>query len=478
MSEILPFLRRRTRVPQFRDALLMTLLLVLSPLAAQSQDVPQKPDPYLANNRPPDDRFKADILVVVAHPDDEGMAAAYLARVIDQGKRVAIVWTTRGDGGQNVVGPEQGPAMGDIRESEGMQAAAYIGVKLMWNLGGPDTPTQNPLNSLATCDHARCLERIVRLVRLTRPEVILTWLPAPVTGENHGDHQAAAIMATEAFDMAGDPTAFPEQVTPASEPGENANHLGGMRPWQPQKLYFFSNASHGDFLDNRGPSYDATDISPTHHMGYGEIAARAFALHETQGGRAVRDEVDRRAQGAEQRPLPFMKRTEFLLGKSVVSSAITDDVLAGTDPAGIAFQPSPGYRSIPLTEPSLLAGGVWNYYREFWRTHELGVFAGLIPIELTVAAGDRLSLPLIVENPTGASITVTFTIDSDSHFFVPVIAPLTVPPHSRAFTRMRAQAPPTFVPEWQQFKVTAQSSGKTIGSVSLRVEMGDWALPQ
>ncbi len=453
-------------------AFLALTLFCLTVAFAQTQD------PYLANNRPPDDRFKADILVVVAHPDDEGMAAAYIARAIDQGMRVAIVWTTNGNGGQNEVGPEQGPAMGDIREVEGMQAAASLGVKLMWNLGGPDTPTQNPLNSLATCDHARCLERIVRLVRLTRPEVILTWLPAPVTGENHGDHQAAAIMATEAFDMAGDPTGFPEQVTPASEPGQNANHLAGLRPWQPQKLYFFSNANDNGFLDGRGPSYDSTDVSPTRHMAYGEIAARAFAIQETQGGRAVRDQLDRRAQDPVQRPLPFMKPTQFLLGKSLVSAAITDDVLAGTDPAGIPFQPSPGYQPMPVTVPTLLVGGVWNYYREFWRAHGLGVFAGLVPIELTVAAGDHFSLPLIIENPTAASINVTFTVDSDSHFFVATIAPLTVLPHSRAFTRMRAQAPPIFASGWQQFKVTAQSGGKTIGSVPLRVEMGDWALPQ
>ena len=341
----LNFFAGHLRAMKRNRAVLALTLFCLTVAFAQTQD------PYLANNRPPDDRFKADILVVVAHPDDEGMAAAYVARAIDQGKRVAIVWTTNGDGGQNEVGPEQGPAMGDIREVEGMQAAASLGVKLMWNLGGPDTPTQNPLNSLATCDHARCLERIVRLVRLTRPEVILTWIPAPVTGENHGDHQAAAIMATEAFDMAGDPTAFPEQVTPASEPGENANHLAGLRPWQPQKLYFFSNAADNGFLDGHGPSYDATDVSPTRHMTYGEIAARAFAIQETQGGRAVREQLDRRAQGPVQRPLPFMKPTEFLLGKSLVSAAITDDVLAGTDPAGVPFQPSPGYQPMPVTEP-------------------------------------------------------------------------------------------------------------------------------
>lgn len=74
-------------------------------------------DSYVANDRPPDARFKADILVVVAHPDDEVLVTAYLAReVLDNHKRVAVVYGTRGDGGNNEIGPEQALAMGQIRE--------------------------------------------------------------------------------------------------------------------------------------------------------------------------------------------------------------------------------------------------------------------------------------------------------------------------------------------------------------------------
>ena len=147
------------------------ILLLASFSAASGQDAynPWPKDPYDANNRKPDERYKADLLVVVAHPDDEIMAAAFIAREVDQGKRVAIVWTTVGDGGTNEVGPEQARAMGDIREVEAMRGAASLGITKMWNLGGPDTPSQNPLVSLETCDHARCLGRLVRLVRLTRP---------------------------------------------------------------------------------------------------------------------------------------------------------------------------------------------------------------------------------------------------------------------------------------------------------------------
>ena len=233
---------------------LASILLSISAVRAQDVNNPWPKDPYLANNRPPDARYKADLLVVVAHPDDEIMAAAYVAREIDEGKRVAIVWTTRGDGGTNDVGPEQATAMGDIREVEGMRGAASLGITNMWNLGGPDTPTQDPLESLETCNHARCLDRLVRIVRLTRPDVILTWLPLGVTGENHGDHQASGVLATEAFDMAGDPTVFPEQVTPAGEPKRNQNRLEGLRPWQPQKIYYFSNPTHMDFFTAQGPA--------------------------------------------------------------------------------------------------------------------------------------------------------------------------------------------------------------------------------
>src|SRR5437868_15271249 len=79
---------------------------VLGAVPASAQDVnhPWPADPYLANDRQPDERYKADVLVVVAHPDDEIMAAAYVARLLDEGKRVALVWTTRGDGGTNTIG--------------------------------------------------------------------------------------------------------------------------------------------------------------------------------------------------------------------------------------------------------------------------------------------------------------------------------------------------------------------------------------
>src|SRR5437870_9131322 len=162
----------------------------------------------------PDERFKVDILVVVAHPDDEGGVTPYLARAIyDEHKRVAVVYTTRGGSGGNDYAREHGPALADIREQEARLACAKLGITNVWFLDGKDTASQNVLHSLANWDHGKCLERLVRLVRLTRPEVILTFLPGTFLGEDHGDHQAAGVLATESFDLAGDPHVFPEEVS-------------------------------------------------------------------------------------------------------------------------------------------------------------------------------------------------------------------------------------------------------------------------
>jgi LmbE family N-acetylglucosaminyl deacetylase len=100
---------------------------------------------------------------------------------------------------------------------EAKRALESIGIENVWVLSGRDTPSQNVLWSLDTWNHGSILGQVVRLIRLTRPEVVVTWLPDYVVGENHGDHQAAGVIATEAFDMAGDPLKFPEQVTPARD---------------------------------------------------------------------------------------------------------------------------------------------------------------------------------------------------------------------------------------------------------------------
>src|ERR1700737_2268099 len=177
-------------------------------VAAQESKPVQTATPF----RAPDERYKVDILLVGAHPDDEGAATAYLARAIDEGKRVAVVYGTRGSSGANEVGAEQAAALGAVREIDARKALATLGIVNVWFLDGKDTASQNVLQSLSNWNHRAALQQLVRLMRLTRPEVVLTFLPGTFIGEDHGDHQAAGVIATEAFDLSGDPAAFAEQL--------------------------------------------------------------------------------------------------------------------------------------------------------------------------------------------------------------------------------------------------------------------------
>src|SRR6266481_9144411 len=263
----------------------LALLLMLSLRAVAQADAPQVPTPTpqasTAQIAPkPDDRFKTDVLLIVAHPDDESGVSAYLAQLIDQGKRVAAVYLTHGEAGHNNMGRERGPSLGLVREMELRHAMTLLGVQNVWFLDGKDTPSQDVLQSLANWHHGTNLEEVVRMVRITRPSVIITWLPAIFIGENHGDHQAAAVLAIEAFDLAGDPVAFPAQVAGASKRLEP--YLETLTPWEPKKIYFFSDASDDKQFAGKGPAYSIREVSPSQKKPYWRIALEAAKPHLTQ----------------------------------------------------------------------------------------------------------------------------------------------------------------------------------------------------
>jgi LmbE family N-acetylglucosaminyl deacetylase len=447
---------------------------------AQTPATP-KPDRYLANNLPADARFKADILVVIAHPDDEVMVTAYLAREIyEQHKRVAVVYETSGDGGINEVGPEQAAALGNIREIEARRAVGSLGITNVWFLGGHDTPSQNVLTSLEHCSHGHCLDELVRIVRIIQPSVMLTWLPDFATGENHADHQASGVLATEAFDLAGDPTAFPEQVSPPTNPDKNMNLTDGLRPWQPEKIYYFDNPTH-DIFAGRGPQYSSQDVSPSRHETYGMIAAQVFTYHLSQGGEAIVNQIAngtlKNASG--EIPEIAMGPVRLIFGKSFVPSGITDDVYAGVVAEGVPFQRAPGYSAVKHAEPVLEIGDPWSYYQKLWQAHGLDHLADLVPLEITVHTDGTLAIPLVIDNPLDSSINVNLSVAAPDGWKVTPVAPATVAPRTRYFLRVQAAAPSAKLPGWQQFTITAESGNKKIGTVPIRAELSSgWVAPQ
>src|SRR2546430_9566766 len=161
--------------------LLFALFLVFPVLASGAQE-PQA----LAL---PDERYKVDILLVVAHPDDEGAATPYLARALDEHKRIAVVFGTRGSSGANEAGGEQAAALGAIREIEARNALTTLGITNVWILSAKDTASQNVLLSLANWDHGESLEQLVRLRRLKPPPVNITVLPGTLIGCGDRGHQ-------------------------------------------------------------------------------------------------------------------------------------------------------------------------------------------------------------------------------------------------------------------------------------------------
>ena len=414
----------------------------------------------------PDDRYKADILVVVAHPDDDTIISSYLARaVFDQHKRIAVVYCTRGDSGSNSTGREHAKALGLVREIEGRKALSRLGITNVWFLDGRDTASQDVLLSLATWPSASVLEQVVRIVRLTRPEVILTWLPSSVAGENHGDHQAAGVTATEAFDMAGDPTAFPSQLVAPIRQFENA--FEGLTPWQPQKLYFFTDAFDTSFLKGHGPEYDGTQASPSRKLTYVQLAAQSAAAYYTQ---LPDPNVGRRIEGGDISPAAIadMQKAGYLpepvrlwLGKSHLPGAATADVFQGVSSTPVAFAPPERLPTQSVGKVDVEFGGPFGFYRNFWRAHELKSLETLRP-EIAVQPHDTLTVPLVIRNSTTAPVEVTISAEMPSGWASAPVPATAVSPYSESTVLVRAIAPAQLSTSFAQIKILAESQGKIL----------------
>jgi len=450
------------------NSCLLIIWLLFGTLSIPAQQAP----PLL----PPDERYKADILLVVAHPDDETAISGYLARAIfDQHKRVAVIYGTRGDGGGNNVGNEQAASLGAVREIEARRALASFGVMNVWFIGAPDTPGQDVLRSLETWHHGNALEQVVRLVRLTRPEVIITWLPCYVAGENHDDHQAAAVIATEAFGLSGDPTVFPSQVAAPRQRLRINNYGEGLRAWQAKKLYYFSDADHTDFLEGKGPKYETTVVSTSRKVPYYRLSADEWSFHQTQRGVG-----DVAKSAIEKGDFSALKEPErFVLGKSLVKSNTTGDLFEGISSEAIAYVPLRGHQPEPRKGISLELGGPWAFYRDFWRAQNVEHLAALVTPEIGVAGGQSLNVPLLISNETDQSKVVKLITELPEGWSEgPRFAGFPVAAHETYPVQLVLVAPSGHAKEWHKINWTAEADGKQIGSVELRVHLASGGLPQ
>jgi len=456
-----------------RCALVACASFALLAQRAPSQQLPASP--------PPDARFKSDILVIAPHPDDESTIAGYLAKaVLDEHRRVAVVLTTRGDAGQNLVGYEQARSLAEVREIETRRALASINITNVFFLRAPDTFGQDVpdvLRSLETSNHGSSLGEAVRFVRLTRPEVVIAMLPATVAGENHEDHQASAVIATEAFDLAGDPTAFPEQVAVPEDRLWYGNLMEGLRPWQPKKLYYYTDASHFDFMKGKGPEYSMTATSPSQGVSYARLAAKELSFHRTQYGDDPAKALATNNLKDFEQPLPFV------LAKSLVGGAATGDIMEAAGGPPISFAPVRGYRP-PANVPdlSIELGQGWAFYKRFYPAHNLDVMATLLAPELGVGGGSHFPVMLLLHNNTSAPVTFHmrsdfppgWSVDSTTaqHSHPWPMTEFAVPAHDDVQVRMRLVAPRVDKSQWQTLSWTADAGGRQTAPVTLRIYVG------
>ena len=415
----------------------------------------------------PDDRYKADILVVVAHPDDDTLVSSYLARAIfDQHKRVSVVYCTRGDSGSNSTGREHAKALGLVREIEGRKALSRLGITNVWFLDGRDTASQDVLLSLATWPSASVLEQVVRIVRLTRPEVVFTWLPSSVAGENHGDHQASGVIATEAFDEAGDPAAFSSQLAAPIRQFENA--FEGLSPWQAQKLYYFTDAFDTTFFKGHGPEYDGSQVSPSHKLTYLQLAAQSAAAYYTQlpdpniGQRIERGDTSAAAIGDLQKAGYLPEPVRLWLGKSHVQSTATGDVFQGVSSTGIAFALPQRFPAQPGGKVDVEFGGPFGFYRNFWRAHALKSLE-MLRAEIAVQPHDTLTIPIVIHNSTSTPVEVNISAQMPAGWTAASPIPSTsVPPYSQSTAMVRAIAPAQLSSSFAEIKIRAEAQGKIL----------------
>jgi LmbE family N-acetylglucosaminyl deacetylase len=442
--------------------------------------------PAAVELREADARYKADILLVVAHPDDEGAATAYLARAIDEGKRVAVVYGTRGGNGGNEVGTEQASALAAIREIEARRANATLGITNVWFLDGKDTAGQDVLVSLANWEHGAALEQLVRLMRLTRPEVVLTFLPGTFIGEDHGDHQAAGVVATEAFDLAGDPSVFPNQV---AEPLKRLEpYLEGLRPWQPKKIFYFPDAEREDIFKGKGPSYSVKEISKSSKKPYWRASLDAFRVHQTQA-KSFADQLDKMDDAAIEKMMKadgWADEQRFVLGKSLVGGGVTAPIFENVTSDPIAFRREAFSFVLPsgAAELSVELAGPWKFYADFRTAHGLTHLPHPEPPEIALQAGATLVIPLWVRNATAGKKEITLSADLPAGWTVASGAgKFLVGEKQTAGARVEINLPALADEkksreDAKEITVKAEAGGKEIGVVKMKVELRKKALPE
>jgi LmbE family N-acetylglucosaminyl deacetylase len=211
------------------------------------------------------------LMMATAHPDDEDNGLLVMLNR-GQGYRTALVTATRGNGGQNEIGPEIFEALGVVRTEELAALHRFDGAEQYFTRAVDFGFSFSIEETFEKWGRDEILADFVRLIRMIRPDVITGLSPTGAGGGQH--HQASAILAREAFSAAADPAKYPDQIKE------------GLRPWQPKKFYFsrgFGGPGEPAQVPATGLSINLAAFDRLLGRTYAEIGTEARSMHKSQG---------------------------------------------------------------------------------------------------------------------------------------------------------------------------------------------------
>ena len=246
---------------------IITLLTLFITVSSFAQQQTSSADIYLKIKKL---NVLGSVLYWAAHPDDENnLLLTYFSK--DKLYHTAYLSLTRGDGGQNLIGDEQGFELGLIRTQELLAARRKDGAEQLFSSAYDFGFSKNTEEALRNWGHEKLLGDAVWIIRKYQPDIIITRFP-PDARAGHGHHSASAVLAKEAFVAAADPTRFSGQLKQ------------GLKVWQAKRLlwntYSFSSANT---INDKQFKIETGGYDPLLGESYGEIAAESRSNHKSQG---------------------------------------------------------------------------------------------------------------------------------------------------------------------------------------------------
>ncbi|MGB3608102.1 PIG-L family deacetylase, partial [Psychroserpens sp.] len=393
---------------------LRLLLLCLCYSAFLTAQQPKKPTASEIHESIKKLNFLGSVLYVAAHPDDENTRLiSYMSNEVKA--RTAYLSLTRGDGGQNLVGPEIRELLGVIRTQELLAARRTDGGEQLFTRANDFGYSKHPDETLAIWNKDEVLSDVVLAIRRFKPDVIINRFDHRSPGSTHGHHTSSAMLSVEAFDLVGDKNAYSSQ-------------LSSVNTWQPQRLFFntswwfygsqenFDKADKTNLLD-----IDTGVYFPSSGLSNPEIAALSRSQHKSQGfgstgSRGTQKEYIELIKGE----LP-QDRANIFEGVNTTWSRVDGGKVVGTILA--AVEKNYDFRNPSASIPELVRAykAIQNLKDTHWRTIKteeiktiIAACAGLY-LEATAntnhaTAGSTVDLKLEVINRSPSKMILTSVV--------------------------------------------------------------------